>query len=95
MKIAMLHLETEDHIQADSYLNRAARITHLVTDTTLQTQFMVQRARVEDYKREFFKVRAMTVCPWLPCLRFAPDFPVSFVAIPLGSCYFSQSVGVR
>ena len=53
LRIAMLHLQSGDSINAEAYINRASHLEHATNDEELRLQFRAQRVRIFDFKRKF------------------------------------------
>ena len=53
VKIAELYLQEDDTVQAENFINRAARVIHTVTEWALQLRYKVSYARILDAKRKF------------------------------------------
>eukprot|EP00038_Savillea_parva_P009180 m.181758 g.181758 ORF g.181758 m.181758 type:complete len:416 (-) comp15352_c0_seq1:195-1442(-) len=53
LKIAMLHLQSGDSINAETYISRASHLEHRVQSEELRLQFRAQRVRIFDFKRKF------------------------------------------
>jgi COP9 signalosome complex subunit 4 len=49
----MLHLQSGDSINADTFISRASHIEHKVKSEKLRLQFRAQRVRIFDFKRKF------------------------------------------
>ncbi|KAG6333771.1 hypothetical protein ID866_5319 [Astraeus odoratus] len=55
IRIVRLLLEDEDSVQAETYYNRAASLSHSTTDRETQLQFKLCQARISDYARKFLE----------------------------------------
>lgn len=55
LRIVALYLEDEDSVAAETYLNRAAALTHDCTDPMLALTYKTQQARIFDAKRKFLE----------------------------------------
>lgn len=53
LNIALLCLEDEDAVQAESYVNRASHLTHTCTRADLKMQYKAQHVRIQDAKKKF------------------------------------------
>ncbi|KAI0698583.1 hypothetical protein BC835DRAFT_1405324 [Cytidiella melzeri] len=55
VRIVRLYLEEEDSVQAETYYNRAASLSHTTSDKELTLQFKLCQARIHDYSRRFLE----------------------------------------
>ena len=55
VRIVRLLLEDEDHVQAETYYNRAALLAHATSDKETLLQFKLCQARISDYSRKFLE----------------------------------------
>ncbi|KAJ5070631.1 cop9 signalosome complex subunit 4 [Anaeramoeba ignava] len=55
VKIAQLHLENDDNVRAETYINRAARFVPQAEDKMLSLRYQVSYARILDFKRKFLE----------------------------------------
>ena len=55
VRIMRLLLEEEDSVQAETYYNRAASLTHTTQDRVLLLQYKLCQARIHDYSRRFLE----------------------------------------
>jgi COP9 signalosome complex subunit 4 len=55
VKIAQLYLEDEEHVSAETYINRAAGLITQCKDQMLHLRYKVCFARILDYKRKFLE----------------------------------------
>jgi len=53
LKIAQLHLEDEDEVNAEAYINRASQLIHEANNKEIQIRYKVCFVRILDYKRKF------------------------------------------
>lgn len=53
LRIAMLHLQSGDSVNAEAYINRASHLEHATSREDLRLQFRAQRVRIFDFKRKF------------------------------------------
>ncbi|OCH94101.1 hypothetical protein OBBRIDRAFT_197228 [Obba rivulosa] len=55
VRTVRLLLEDEDSVQAETYYNRAALLTHSTSDKEILLQFKLCQARISDYSRKFLE----------------------------------------
>lgn len=55
VRIVRLFLEDEDHVQAETFYNRAALLAHATSDKETLLQFKLCQARISDYSRKFLE----------------------------------------
>jgi COP9 signalosome complex subunit 4 len=55
VRCAMLFLEDNEHVQAESMISKASSLSHMCPDTGSQLQFKMSYARVLDAKRRFLE----------------------------------------
>ncbi|KAG5926827.1 COP9/signalosome complex subunit Csn4 [Claviceps africana] len=53
VRIVRNHLEVDDALAAEAYVNRLKNVMHLVADQDLLLHFRLSQARIQDAKREF------------------------------------------
>eukprot|EP01006_Ploeotia_vitrea_P059926 TRINITY_DN75016_c0_g1_i1.p1 TRINITY_DN75016_c0_g1~~TRINITY_DN75016_c0_g1_i1.p1 ORF type:complete len:384 (-),score=48.24 TRINITY_DN75016_c0_g1_i1:102-1217(-) len=55
IRIAQLYLEEDDHVNAQSYINRASQLLQNETELVLQQKYKACFAKIQDCKRNFFQ----------------------------------------